>query len=122
MKTLRSLTISRNFCESKWCSQILQIFGPRNINLLYGTWKFLVGCTLSGLVEAWGRISDREITERSVLLDLLQDGDMIMADRGFDIQESVAAKGILVNVPPCLGSQKQMSMFHVERTRRIAEF
>lgn len=47
-----------------------------------------------------GSISDRELTERSGLLDLLEPGDGCMADKGFTIEKLLADRGATLIIPP----------------------
>ena len=61
----------------------------------HNTVKFLIDIAPHGVItyisKAWGgRTSDKYITENSEILDNLQPGDVILADRGFSIEESIA--------------------------------
>lgn len=47
-----------------------------------------------------GSISDRELTERCGMLDLLESGDGYMADKGFTIQKMLADRGSMLIIPP----------------------
>ena len=66
-----------------------------------------------------GRISDRDITERSGFLDKLTSGDDVMADRGFTIRDLLAVKGCTLNAPP-FTKGKPLSKHQTTHTRRIA--
>ena len=88
------------------------------------TFKLLIGVTpngcLSFLSSLWGgRISDKELTKRCGILDCLEEGDTLMADRGFDIA-LLMPKGVELNIPPFLGSRDQLEPEEVTATRRIA--
>ena len=89
------------------------------------TLKALVGITPSGSVcfvsqLYGGSISDKEITAKSQFMDKLRSGDEIMADRGFNIQELLAEKGVKVNVPPFMNESGQFTEQEMVSTRRIA--
>lgn len=89
------------------------------------TLKALVGITPSGSVcfisdLYGGSISDKEITSKSGLINKLQRGDEVMADRRFNIQDMLASKGVRVNVPPFMNQSGQFTEQEMLVTRRIA--
>lgn len=92
----------------------------------YNTAKGLVGISPNGAVTFvsklyGGRSSDKAIVRHCGILDLLEEGDGVMADRGFDIEEDVAARGTLVlRMPPFLLGRAQLSVGDEVKTRQIA--
>ena len=59
--------------------------------------KALVGITPTGyfsfVLKLWtGNVSDRYITDKSGLLDKLEEGDAVMADKGFNIRDLLTRK------------------------------
>ena len=68
-----------------------------------------------------GSISDKEITRVSGILDLLEPGDTIMADKGFDIGDMLRDKGIGLNLPPFVHCSGQFSAQQVQETKQIAK-
>jgi DDE superfamily endonuclease len=89
------------------------------------TVKFLIGITPQGTVsfisEAWGgRSSDKHIIEESGLLNNLLPNDILMADRGFKINDSVQFYRAKLAIPDFTRGKKQLHPLEVENTRKIA--
>lgn len=91
----------------------------------HNTVKFLVGICPQGAVtflsqSFGGRASDKVITEDCGILDLLEYGDIVLADRGFLIEESVGLCHATLATPAFTRGKRQLSSRDVERTREIA--
>ena len=73
-----------------------------------------------------GRISDKELTERSGLFDQTRNGeerfspgDAIMADRAFHVHYLVKIRKIQLNYPPFLKGRSQLSEEQTVETHHI---
>ena len=107
---------------SSLLSQATTFSAYKNTN----TVKVLVGITSSGAIsfvsQAYeGSISDRKLVEFSGLLEKLESGDELMADKGFLIQDLLTPIGVRLNVPPLLSNKRQMPADDVLLTKKIAQ-
>ena len=91
----------------------------------HNTSKVLLGITPQGTIsfvsECWGgRVSDKFLTENSGLLQKLLPGNIVLADRGFDIVESVGTMQARLHIPAFTRGKSQLTATEVEETRSIA--
>ena len=85
----------------------------------------LLGITPQGTIcyvsETWGvRVSDKFITEHCGILNKLTPGDVVLADRGFDISDSVGLMQATLHIPTFTKGKGQLSALEVHKTRKIA--
>ena len=90
----------------------------------HNTIKILIGITPQGTITyvseaGGGRTSDKYITENCGFLEYLIPGNMVMADRGFTISESVGLKHAKLMIPAFTKGKDQLDRVDVESTRGI---
>ena len=101
---------------------------PSNLEARATTWsnykhkntaKVLLGITPQGVISfvtnSWGgRVNDKYLTENCGILKKLLPGDVVLADRGFDIRESVGMIQASLQIPAFTKGKSQLSALEVE--------
>ena len=98
----------------------------------HNTVKFFLAINPTGAIVflskcCGGRVSDKHLTTECGFLRKLLPGDMVLADRGFDIADELALCGASLSIPSFtkgkdqllqaeVESSRQLSRIHVERT------
>lgn len=87
------------------------------------TIKVLIGISMSGVIifiskPFGGRTSDKEATIKSGLLEYLQEGDVVLADKGFLIRDEVNAKNAHLKMPCFVKKGSQLHPTEIENSRK----
>ncbi len=76
---------------------------------------------MSFVSKAWGgRVSDKLLIELCGILKHLLPGDVVLADRGFNISDDVAMMQAKLHLPAYTKGKKQLNAMGVENTCSIA--
>lgn len=91
----------------------------------HNTVKFLVGISPTGaitfLLKFWvGRASNKVIIQNSGLIDLLEQGDHVMADRGFNFPEYFSTKCVCLHVPASTMKENSWQNLAVTESRKMS--
>ena len=91
----------------------------------YNTAKYLIAITPQGIVSfvsnGWGgRVSDKYIVENSGYLQYLLPRDVVLADRGFNVEDSVALQAATLDIPAFTRGCDQLPPGYIEATRKLA--
>ena len=91
----------------------------------HNTFKFLIGISPTGFITFisscyGGRTTDKFICSDSGFYDLLDRGDEIMADRGFQIREELMLRFCKLTVPPGARVKAQMTSAECGKTKKVA--
>jgi len=86
--------------------------------------KYLIGITPQGTVSfvsrSWGvRVSHKQITQECGILSLLLPGNVVLADRGFNIYELVAIHQAEAKLPAFTKGKTQLSAKEVQESREL---
>ena len=112
----------------------IKIEKPSNFAARSATWsqykqsntvKVLIAISPQGMTmflsDSWGgRVSDKHLTRECGILRKLLPGDIVLADRGFDIEEDVAMMQASLKIPAFTKGVGQLSPLDVEKTRKLA--
>ena len=115
------------------CSEIY-IERPKSLNVQASTWsdykkhntfKFLIAIAPSGYITYisdcyGGRATDQFICQNSGFYNLLEYGDEVMADRGFQIKEDLLHHYCSLSIPPGARVKSQMTAAECKKTKEVA--
>ena len=91
----------------------------------HNTLKFLIAIAPSGYImhishSYGGRTSDQFICQNSGFYNLLEFGDEVMADRGFQIREDLLHHYCTLRIPPGARVKSQMTASECQKTKEVA--
>jgi len=112
----------------------LKIQKPFNFRMQSNTWsayksdntlKYLFGISRSTGLSfvsrgCEGSMSDKQVVMVSGFLDHLRPNDVVMCDRGFDIDSELNARGVHIAIPAFLGNRTHFTAAEMRKSQDIA--